>query len=68
MISAMEDAMKSCIPYFKPIIGSYINDEMSVYAAQASFFMILAVCLIAAGVVFGLRIITRMEQMVCAEI
>ena len=43
MISAMEDAMKSCIPYFKPIIGSYINDEMSVYAAQASFFMILAV-------------------------
>ncbi len=35
--------MKPCSHYIKKIIWAYINDEMSVYAAQASFFIILAV-------------------------
>ncbi|MBE5971422.1 MAG: YihY/virulence factor BrkB family protein [Lachnoclostridium sp.] len=34
--------MKSCRNYFKMLIHNYIHDEMSVYAAQASFFIILA--------------------------
>ncbi len=35
--------MKPCIHYIKKIVWAYSNDEMSVYAAQASFFIILAV-------------------------
>lgn len=34
--------MKSCLKYIKTLIQEYTLDEMSVYAAQASFFIILA--------------------------
>lgn len=34
--------MKLCMDYIKTLITKYVSDEMSVYAAQASFFIILA--------------------------